>query len=95
MIKTSIKIPTGTLARRGLYYAILQVTKQFKSQMMIEYGDKTVNAKSLLGLLTLAPCHEQAEMFLITDGPDEEIAVDSTKKILDIINEKAEKGENF
>ena len=55
---------------------LVQVASQFDSAVYIEYGDKRVNAKSIMGMMTLVLVAGD-KVTVTADGTDEEKAVDS------------------
>lgn len=55
---------------------LVQVASQFDSSVYIEYGEKRVNAKSIMGMMTLVLVAGD-KVFVTADGPDEEKAVDA------------------
>ena len=59
----------------------MQVTSRFACRMMIEREQKIVNAKSMLGLLSLG-LDAQSGMSLLADGPDEAEAVAAIEALL-------------
>ncbi len=69
----------------GLYgraaTALIQLANTFKSTIFIEQSDKKANAKSLLGVLSLAIANN-AEVNVTAEGVDE---VESVNKIIDFI----------
>lgn len=54
----------------------------FKSQVLLRRGDITVNAKSLMGLLSLAP-HDGMGVTIIAHGEDEAQAVCEIARLLE------------
>ena len=54
----------------------IQKANEYKSSLWIERGDRRVNAKSLLGVLSLGVT-KGTEITVIADGPDEEAAVEA------------------
>ena len=55
---------------------LVQVSKDFKSNIYLEKGHSRINAKSIMGLLTLAAAYG-TELKLIAEGEDEEAAVEA------------------
>lgn len=54
---------------------------EYNSSVMIKKNDKSVNAKSVLGILSAGvKCGDEIE--LICDGPDEEEALETLTKII-------------
>ena len=62
----------GLHARPATFF--IQKANEFKSSIWIEKDDRRVNAKSLLGVLSLGIVKGTA-VNLIADGPDEEGAI--------------------
>lgn len=60
---------------------LVQVASQFDSTVYIETADKRVNAKSIMGMMSLG-MNEGATFTVITDGADEEAALASVEKYL-------------
>jgi phosphocarrier protein HPr len=65
---------TGLHARPASIF--VAEANKYQSQVFIEAKGKRVNAKSILGLLTLAMPKGTA-MTIVTEGPDEEQALDA------------------
>lgn len=55
---------------------------EFKSSIWVEKEERRVNAKSLLGVLSLGIVGGTG-IKIIADGPDEEIAVDALVKLVE------------
>lgn len=55
---------------------LVQVASQFDSAVYIEYGEKRVNAKSIMGMMTLVLVAGD-KVTVTADGADEETAVDA------------------
>ncbi len=53
---------------------LVQVASQFESEIYIENGNKRVNAKSIMGMMTLG-LDAGEEVTVITNGADEETAM--------------------
>lgn len=74
MMEKSIKIQlTGGLEARPIAM-LVQVASQYDSSVYLETEGKKVNAKSIMGMMSLA-LGEGAEVKIVTDGPDEEQAM--------------------
>ncbi len=77
--KIIIKIPTGLEARPVAL--LVQVASQFESNVYVECEEKRINAKSIMGMMSLGlPAGE--EINVIIDGSDEEAAMESIEKYL-------------
>ena len=68
----TINIPTDMEARPVAL--LVQVASQFESNIYVEVEDKKVNAKSIMGMMSLA-ASIGTEIRIITDGSDEEQAM--------------------
>ena len=70
----------GLHARPATFF--IQKANEFKSGIWVEKDDRRVNAKSLLGVLSMA-ITSGTVVTLIGDGPDEETAVKTLAKMLE------------
>lgn len=70
MIKQSIAFPEGKPLTRAGAAQLVQIANRYTSRVMIEHCQKLVNAKSMLGLLSLGT-DSQSSMTLLADGEDE------------------------
>ena len=70
----------GLHARPATFF--IQLANGFKSTIWIEKDERRVNAKSLLGVLSLG-IMGGAEIRIIAEGPDEDQAVDELVKLVD------------
>ena len=69
----------GLHARPATYF--IQKANEFRSSIWIEVDDRKINAKSLLGVLSMA-ITTGTEVTLIAEGPDEEAAVKTLAQML-------------
>ena len=76
MIRTPITFPGGAPLTRSAAAQIVQVTARYDSRVMIEHDQKIVNAKSMLGLLSLGLV-DQSKLTLIVEGEDEKEAAEA------------------
>lgn len=77
--KITLKSTLGLHA--SLASKVVQLSTQYDAMVFIEYDDMRIDAKSLLGLLSLAiPSGENLE--IITDGNDAEVVMNEIKKLL-------------
>ena len=72
--ETVIRLENGLEARP--IALLVQVASQYESSVYIEYGDKRVNAKSIMGMMTLVLVAGDT-VTVTADGSDEEMAVDA------------------
>ena len=81
MTKKSIKvqIPEGADARP--IAVLVQVASQYESQIYVECGDKKVNAKSIMGMMSLI-LHRGEEIIVSADGADEDKAISGIEEYL-------------
>ena len=81
MIKKNmtIQIPTGLEARPVAVF--VQVASQFESSIYVEVGSKRVNAKSIMGMMTLG-LDSGEEVIVTANGQDEEAAIAEIEKYL-------------
>jgi catabolite repression HPr-like protein len=75
----TIKIPTGLEARPVAVF--VQVASQFDSSIYVEVGTKRVNAKSIMGMMTLG-LDSGEEVVVSATGTDEEAAIAEIEKYL-------------
>ncbi len=70
----------GLHARPATFF--IQKANEFKSSIWVEKEERRVNAKSLLGVLSLG-IMGGTQIRIIAGGPDEEQAVDELVKLVD------------
>lgn len=70
----------GLHARPATFF--IQKANEFKSSIWVEKGDRRINAKSLLGILSLGII-KGTEIKIIADGVDEEAAVASLINLIE------------
>ena len=76
----TINIPTNMEARPVAL--LVQVASQFESSIYVELQDKKVNAKSIMGMMSLS-FNEGEEVTIITKGVDEEEAMNKLSAFLE------------
>ena len=81
MIRKPISFPGNVPLTRALAAEVVQTASTFEARVMIQREQKIVNAKSMLGLLSLG-ADDQGNMVLIAEGPDEEAAVAAMLAVL-------------
>ena len=57
---------------------LVQTANRFSSSIYIESGDKKVNVKSIMGMMSLAMNYED----MVTEGEDEKEALDTLEQFL-------------
>lgn len=75
----TINIPKGLEARPVAL--LVQVASQYESSIYVEIQEKKVNAKSIMGMMSLGLA-EGEEITIIANGPDEEDAVNAIDKYI-------------
>lgn len=79
MKETMVNNQVGLHARPATFF--IQKANEFKSSIWVEKDDRRVNAKSLLGVLSLGIVKGTA-INLIADGPDEEAAINALVELI-------------
>jgi phosphocarrier protein len=59
---------------------IVGLTKDFKSSVYLEQGTNRINAKSILGIITLGAAYK-SEIKIIAEGEDENEAVENLSRL--------------
>ncbi len=70
----------GLHARPATFF--IQKSNEFKSSIWVDKGDRRINAKSLLGILSLGIV-KGTNIKIIADGVDEEAAVESLINLIE------------
>lgn len=60
---------------------LVQVASQYESKILVESGEKHVNAKSIMGMMTLGVSEGDC-VTIIAEGADEEAAIAGIEKYL-------------
>jgi len=79
MKETIVKCESGLHNKQATYF--IQKANDFKSTIWVEVDIRRINAKSLLGVLSMG-ITTGTEVSLIAEGPDEEEAVESLTEML-------------
>jgi phosphocarrier protein len=77
--KATVENEVGLHARPATFF--IQKANEFKSSIWVEKEERRVNAKSLLGLLSLG-ITKDTEITIIGDGVDEVQAVDTLVELI-------------
>ena len=72
MQQSIVKCESGLYNRQATYF--IQKANEFKSSIWVEVEDRKINAKSLLGVLSMG-ITKGTRISIIAEGPDEEEAV--------------------
>ena len=81
MIKKPITINLSTGLEARPVAQLVQVASQFNSEIYVEIGKKRVNAKSIMGMMTLG-LDAGEEITLSANGDDENAAMESIEQYL-------------
>ena len=79
MMQSVVTCESGLYNRQATYF--IQKANEFKSSIWVEIEDRKINAKSLLGVLSMG-ITKGTSVNLIADGPDEEQAVKALTEML-------------
>ena len=77
--EVTIENQVGLHARPATFF--IQKANEFKSSIWVEKDDRRVNAKSLLGVLSLGIAKGMT-VTLIADGQDEDVALDGLTALI-------------
>ena len=75
----TIQIPSGLAARPVAM--LVQVASQYESKIYVEDGEKKVNAKSIMGMMTLGLATGES-IIVSAEGSDEQAAIENIEKYL-------------
>ena len=78
--EVDVKNQVGLHARPATFF--IQKANEYKASIWVEKEERRVNAKSLLGILSLGIV-EGSAIRIIADGPDEELAVNGLVKLVE------------
>lgn len=62
--------------------SFVQVANQFDSQILIEFANKKINAKSIMGLLSLGVKHGES-IYVFANGKDEKESVAALAELVE------------
>ena len=82
MIKKPITIQLSTGLEARPVAQLVQVASQFNSEIYVEIGQKKVNAKSIMGMMSLRLLPGE-EITVVTDGSDEVAAAQGMETFFD------------
>ena len=78
--EVTVQNQVGLHARPATFF--IQKANEFKASIWIEKEERRVNAKSLLGILSLGIVGG-TDIKIIADGPDEQVAVNSLVELVE------------
>ncbi|MBM6619007.1 HPr family phosphocarrier protein [Bacillus suaedaesalsae] len=77
--KVEVKLKSGLQARPAAMF--VQEANRFSSEIFLEKDEKKVNAKSIMGLMSLA-VSTGSEVTLLAEGSDEKEAIEALAKFV-------------
>ena len=81
MIKKPITIQIADGLDARPVAVLVQVASQYESKIYVEIGEKKVNAKSIMGMMTLA-LKAGEKLVVEANGSDEEAAIEGIEKYI-------------
>ena len=81
MLEKSMKIQLKNGLEARPVAVLVQVASQYESSVYVECGDKKVNAKSIMGMMSLA-LPTGGELVVTTSGADEMDALNNIERYL-------------
>ena len=78
--EVTVKISVGLHARPATFF--IQRANEYKSSIWVEKDERRVNAKSLLGVLSLGIV-QGTKILIVADGSDEQEAVDTLVELIE------------
>lgn len=80
--KVIVKLDTGLHARPAARF--VQEANKYNAEIYIVKGNKQVNAKSIMGVMSLA-VSTGTEITITAEGPDEQLAIEA---LVEIVSQK-------
>ncbi len=81
MIKKQVEVVIPRDMEARPVALLVQVASQYESSIHIEYENKTVNAKSIMGMMSLSLATGE-KITIVADGVDEEEAIKGIEEYL-------------
>ena len=81
MIRQAVTIQTEEGIGARVTAKIVQIANEFNSRVFIEIGTKTINAKSIMGMMRLQ-LSTGDNLIVAAEGTDEKEAVEKMKELL-------------
>ena len=82
MVKKTVTIQSENGLEARAIAMLVQKASQFSSRVHIEVGTKKINAKSIMGMMSLS-VGSGDEVTVVTDGNDEVVALEEIAKYLE------------
>ena len=81
MLAKEVTITSSDGLRTSKAAMFVQVAGRFSSQILVEKGNKKINAKSIMGILSLG-VKQGEKIYIFADGKDEEEAIAAIEKLI-------------
>lgn len=81
MIRKELKLEGAERLQSRPAAMLVQEACKYTSLILIEQGGKTVNVKSIMGVLSLG-IPEDGRLMLVVDGEDEQLAIDTLEPMI-------------
>lgn len=78
--QVTVQLKAGLQARQAALF--VQEANRYNSDVYLEKDDKKVNAKSIMGIMSLA-VSKGTEVIISADGSDEEVAVEGLSALIE------------
>lgn len=78
MIQKKVMVTTNIEAKTAAFF--VQKASEFESSIFVNLDNKTVNGKSMMGMVSLQ-ITEGNELVILADGPDAEEAVNALSEL--------------
>jgi phosphocarrier protein HPr len=82
MLKETIIISNKLGLHARASAKLVNTAKRFESEVTLNKDQKTVNAKSIMGVMMLA-AGKDSELVIVSEGPDEEDALNAVIELID------------
>lgn len=83
MIRKTVTVELSSGLEARPIAMLVQVASQYESKIYVETGSKRVNAKSIMGMMTLGLTAGE-QVIVTAEGADEENAVEGIEKYLTV-----------
>ena len=81
MLERTVKVAVTEGTEERPVAVLVQIASQYESQIHLVSDDKKINAKSIMGMMSLGLCAGE-ELTVAAEGADEQTAVDNIEKFL-------------
>jgi len=82
MIERTVTVNSGMEARLAALF--VQAASKFQSSIFVKIGNQKINAKSIMGMMSIGILDGQ-EVTLVAEGGDEEAAIAELKKFFSAV----------